>query len=403
MSDANILDKILTAKHAEEMRTFNPITVVEHLLNLLPVREKEVVSRRMGIPQDTVCETLEEIGRRLKVTRERVRQITKSSIAKLRSLDLSNDELKSFIRTTEHVLRSYGGALEENFFIEQLLNFSHTPKDSQSQHQATACLRFLLENVMSDLIERRPSSQTLKSLYAIPGVGTALLSETSRVFLSIIDAAREPLTSEELFKRFREISFYKENKDKLTLEPVMIAREFYGSSAEPEAPVTTEEENNVLLAYVNCTKDLSQNIFEEWGRISWSTISPKRMNDKIYLILRHEKKPLHFVNISEKVNAIKFDKKMAKPPSVHNELILDKRFVLVGRGTYALVEWGYHPGTVANVIIELLENKPMKREEIVREVLSRRIVKRQTIHLALLNRKHFIKTPDGLYALVVSS
>jgi hypothetical protein len=101
------------------------------------------------------------------------------------------------------------------------------------------------------------------------------------------------------------------------------------------------------------------------------------------------------------VNAAGFDKKVAKPPSVHNELILDKRFVLVGRGTYALREWGYRPGTVSDVIVAIVKEKgALTREQLVSAVLARRIVKQQTIHLALLNRSLFEKDSDGRYTLV---
>jgi len=96
-----------------------------------------------------------------------------------------------------------------------------------------------------------------------------------------------------------------------------------------------------------------------------------------------------------------FDSKVAKAPSVHNELILDKRFVLVGRGLYALREWGYQPGTVVDVVRELLQKEgSMKREQIVRAVLERRMVKKQTIHLALLNSTMFTKDKEGNYHLV---
>ncbi len=110
---------------------------------------------------------------------------------------------------------------------------------------------------------------------------------------------------------------------------------------------------------------------------------------------------MHFNEITEKINDIKFDKRKAYSPTVHNELILNKKYVLVGRGIYALKEWGYQPGVVSNVLEDILKNEEssLTREALVQKVLERRIVKKNTIHLALTNRNKFKKLPDDTYTL----
>jgi DNA-directed RNA polymerase delta subunit len=55
-----------------------------------------------------------------------------------------------------------------------------------------------------------------------------------------------------------------------------------------------------------------------------------------YLSLREHKKPLYFKDIVSEIYN-KFDKKV-NPATCHNELIRDKRFILVGRGIYGLKE-----------------------------------------------------------------
>ena len=111
---------------------------------------------------------------------------------------------------------------------------------------------------------------------------------------------------------------------------------------------------------------------------------------------------MHFVEIANLINENKFDKKKANPATVHNELILDKKYVLVGRGIYALKEWGYQKGTVADVILEIMKEKqsPMSKQEVVDEVLKQRMVKKTTIHIALLNRKLFKKADNHKFYLV---
>ncbi|MEK7098117.1 MAG: hypothetical protein AAB906_04690, partial [Patescibacteria group bacterium] len=123
--------------------------------------------------------------------------------------------------------------------------------------------------------------------------------------------------------------------------------------------------------------------------------------DKIYLVLKNNGKPMHFVGITEKINEISFDAKKANAATVHNELILDNKYILVGRGLYSLKEWGYKTGTVADVVVEILKNNPagLTRDEIIEEVLKQRLVKRATIILALMNRDKFEKTENNKYKL----
>ena len=80
---------------------------------------------------------------------------------------------------------------------------------------------------------------------------------------------------------------------------------------------------------------------------------------------------------------------------------MDEKYVLVGRGIYALSEWGYAPGVVADVIEWALKeaDAPLNREAIIKEVLKHRIVRTSTILLALTDRNRFHRHEDGRYSL----
>jgi len=138
-----------------------------------------------------------------------------------------------------------------------------------------------------------------------------------------------------------------------------------------------------------------------WGTKSWKTVSPKRMSDKIYLILNKEGRPLHFKEITKIINESGFDKKPARDVTVHNELIIDDRYVLVGRGIYALKSWGYKKGAVADIIEEIIRDNgsAMTKADILEEVSKQRIVKDSTIYLSLTNDKRFKKVATGKYDL----
>ncbi|MFA6454812.1 MAG: HTH domain-containing protein [Patescibacteria group bacterium] len=152
---------------------------------------------------------------------------------------------------------------------------------------------------------------------------------------------------------------------------------------------------------MQAAKKIEQNKFGLWGINDWREIKPKTINDKIYLILKNSGKPMHFAEIADRINQISFDKKKANAATVHNELILDEKYILVGRGLYGLKEWGYQKGTVADVIEKIIaeSGQPLNREEIINKVLEQRIVKKATINLALMNRDKFEVTGDGKYKI----
>lgn len=402
MSDTTILGQIMTQKHAEDLRNLNAVASVESLLKSITQREGDILTRRFGLGRNIKASTLEEIGKALKVTRERVRQVIKSSIAKLQKTYVAHDDVIRFAKIAEQLLHSLGGVAEERLFVTRLLDLTNvTANDKEELENIIRHTEFILKEILSDAIEYKEGDDALNARYRLLTADENLIHETIRQYLAIFDEAEKPLPAKEFISKFLATSFFSEHRNTLVDEPERHINELFGVISEPNAGEAMIDKDNLLLAYASLSVNLKRNIFEEWGRSSWPTIRPKRMNDKIYLILQHENKPLHFNSIAEKINETKFDRKIARSPSVHNELILDNRFVLVGRGMYALKEWGFESGTVAEVIEELLKQTPgLTREQILDEVMRRRFVKKQTVYLALMNKNRFSRLANGGYTLV---
>ena len=165
------------------------------------------------------------------------------------------------------------------------------------------------------------------------------------------------------------------------------------------------EDEKLVEALLLTAADFGQTRDGRFGLKEWSEISPKRIRDKIYLVLKEAGRPLHFKEITQKIADAGLSRRPVLARTVHNELIYDKRFVLVGRGIYALSEWGFKPGVVAEVIEEILKKAghPLKTKEIVEGVLKERQVKRNTIIANLQNRKLFKRVGKATYGLVESS
>jgi DNA-directed RNA polymerase delta subunit len=145
---------------------------------------------------------------------------------------------------------------------------------------------------------------------------------------------------------------------------------------------------------------IKKNPFGKWGISHWKEINPKGTREKVYLVLKEKKEPLHFTQIAELIDKYKLSKKRAHPQTVHNELIKDEKFILIGRGTYALREWGYFSGTVREVLKSILSQsrKPLTKEEILTQVTKMRKVKKATIMINLNNPKFFCKQ-ENFYTL----
>jgi RNA polymerase primary sigma factor len=68
---------------------------IRETLSLLTPREEEIIRMRFGIGQETP-HTLDEIGRKFSVTRERIRQIEKEALRKLRNSEMG-EMLRGFL------------------------------------------------------------------------------------------------------------------------------------------------------------------------------------------------------------------------------------------------------------------------------------------------------------------
>jgi len=132
---------------------------------------------------------------------------------------------------------------------------------------------------------------------------------------------------------------------------------------------------------------------------TWKILNPKTLKDKAYYVLKKERIPLHFVDISNKITEYLWDK--VKVNTIHNELIRNNEFILIWRWIYALKEWWFTPWTIINVICDILtKNKdPMSTEDIIKEVLKIRNVKKTTIYMNLQNKKVIERVWRNFYKL----
>ena len=369
MQESSILDKVLSSKQVTDIQNFAPAEIVANLLKDLTQKESDTLSRRFGL-SGLHSDTLEEIGKRFGVTRERVRQIEGAAIQKLKHGRHFAELVHPAEELIRQILETNGGVMTEEHLLADLFR-DHAPREHDD-----VSVRFLINVMLTDRFDHVDAAEELRPGWKVKAVLLRPLQQTLDAIVRYLDRAQQAMTVDTLLAKLADEPHFREQPDRLN--------------------------EDKLISYLELSPKTGKNPFEEYGLSAWGSIAPRRMNDKIYLVLKKHGKPMHFTDIAQAINEAGFDRRRAYAPTVHNELILNKHYVLVGRGVYALRDWGYKPGVVADVLADILRgsSKPMKRDELVAKVLEQRQVKKNTIHLALTDRTKFLKHADGAYSLV---
>lgn len=335
--------------------------IIEDMFMVLTSKEKEVIIKRFSL-DNKPKQTLEKIGQAFSVTRERIRQIEKIALGKLRRT-VENTKLSSINKIAKEIVTKSGGVYLEDKLVSEVLN------RITSSQQVDGNIVKLALNINPELICMEKTN-VFKPFWRLSSVPLEVIKNIIETGLSILtkkgDVMPDAAVIEEITAQLEKVKKY---------EPSLIT-----SSLE--------------------TDKRMKRVKEGFGLISWRHINPRSIRDKAYIVLKKSTAPLHFVEIANKIAESGFDKKVVTTQAVHNELIRYDQFVLVGRGLYALKEWGYKKGTVADVIEDLLRKKsPMTKQEIIQGVLKQRQVKKGTISLNLQKNPHFVRVGRAVYKL----
>ncbi len=317
-------------------------------------REREIIARRFGLYDRK--ETLEQIGELLGITRERVRQLEKAIMIRLKIA--AEDTLPHIDRLEKVLVRNLydlGGIAR----VTELT--ARTGSDNGDRERAHVAF-------IAELAPRLAVVEENDLYHHSVGLKEQYDEKQIKKFVDeivgTIKTHGQPLTADELHEK------------------------------------VNHNHPDHVRALASVSKNLA-NLKGKWGLTKWPTVNPKNIRDKIYVILSDHGKPLHFSDIAKAIKDSDFKRKDVTTQAIHNELIKDGRFVLIGRGIYALKEWGFQKGTVADIISDILkkEGGPLHRDEIVKRVLKHRQVKETTILLNLQGKSRFKRVAKATYTL----
>ncbi len=319
------------------------------ILNSLSEKEKSVIEKRVGLFSKK--ETLQNIGNSFtpSITRERVRQIEESWIKKIWRI-VKATLLKDIQTTSKKYLELHWGIISKDKLISILI------KDLSLEPNVNA---WILEVIIQSDFDIKKSKQKLncKIYFSLPNVSKQTIEAVHKEALKILKKKKDVMEKTSLYEM---IADNIDSKEKLSLS-------FIDSILDLFDDIVFWEENLVWLT-------------------KWKILNPKTLKDKAIYIMKKAKVPMHFVDISNKITDMLWEN--VKVNTIHNELIRNEEFVLIGRWIYALKEWWFVPGTVLDVIINILEKnwEPMSTEDITKEVLKTRNVKQTTIYMNLQNK-----------------
>jgi len=338
--------------------SFKPKKITQKITSQLSPRASDVIMHRFGLTAEGEKKTLEEIGKKYNITRERVRQIEDSALNFIKKSNVYKAE-QAIFEELKQLMHKLGSIVAEHELLP------HISKDKATQNH----IHFFL--TLGDAFKKHREDDHFHTRYSVDDEMAEKIHEALRkLYAGLSD---EDLVSEtEMIKKFLE-----HLKD--------VAGEY--------------RDLEMVKRWLSMSKKVAKNPLGEWGKSSSPNIRIRGVKDYAFLVMRKNGSPMHFKEVADSISKT-FSKKIHYA-TCHNELIKDSRFVLVGRGIYALSEWGYKKGIAREVIADILKREgPISKEEIVQKVNKERYFKKNTILVNLANPKYFKKNKGGLYSVV---
>ncbi len=358
---STILDKLEESK----MKDIHFTQFARDLISKLKEKQQKVVLKRFGLSGRKRV-TLDAIGKEFGVTRERVRQIEAASLAKLRKIAKLDHNITTFEKL-RNIIKSKGGVIDEETMVRELI----IDLNENRKEEIKKILRFIL--LLAEDIQTIQESDNLNKGWALSEYNKGMLEEIVDSFAEILETEQKVVADEIILEAILKNKVADKYKNQVSLK-------FYKSIMSVAKKIHKNEEGKI-------------------GLVHWPWVKPKTIRDKIFYVLSKKEEPMHFGEIAEEIKKRAFDNKKATVQTIHNELISDPRFVLVGRGLYGLKNWGYEGGTVEDVIEKILKKQgPLPQKDVVEEVMKKKKVKKATILINLHSSPRFKKTAEGYIA-----
>ena len=271
-------------------------------------RTKDVLEQRFGLNKSPKRMTLEAIGQKYGITRERVRQIEADGMSRIKKSQAYSD-LKGVFVAMEQYFDREGGVLKEATALGSLV--SH-PKHENHVY-------FLLS--LHDPFERFHETDSMHDRWSY---GKDAHEKAKHTLEHAVGELRR------------------------TAKPVSEAQLFEVLTASSHAVTGSAVAGGALSNWLELSKLISKNYFNEWGLVEFPEIRPRGVRDLSHMVLTRCGKPLHFSDVAIRIGKhrgkaalITGTNVLAHVDNIHD--VCEGIKILLGDGGVFVAEFPYLP------------------------------------------------------------
>lgn len=354
------------------------VKIIEKVFSPLEDRTKEIMKLRYGLKDDHF-HTLESIGNRFNITRERVRQIEQKTMKRLRRL------------ARRKIVSEYLEKLVAQFiipFIKQ--SYGIITRDE---------INVFLSKKYSQKEEIQLSSSFLSKVYF----------DNRPFFTSFLTVVDDGVYAVDIPSKilYKQVIEWAKRRLKIAKKPmalIALSDKILKDNLSYTDKATKYFTERFVKRCLLITKDIGRDKTDLFGLWEWDYFHPTRLKDMVKRTLFEVGESAHFTQITLLMNELYPNKGPFKPHNINATLQrFNEIFVWIKPGVYGLKTWGLkRPPYVIDYLVKLLRqaNKPLHIGYLNAEVLQVSNCRESSIQITLEFRDDiFVKYLSGFYGL----
>src|SRR3989344_1222852 len=231
--------------------SFKPKKVTKKIISQLSPRTSDVIMSRFGLTAEGEKKTLEEIGKKYNITRERVRQIEDSAINYIKKSSFYKAE-QAIFEELKQVMHKLGSIVAEH----ELLPYISKDKSTQNH------INFFL--TLGDSFKKHREDDHFHARWSVDDEVSEKVHESlKKLYASLSDEDLVPET--EMIRKFLD-------------------------HLKDVADVYRDEE--MVKRWLSMSKTVAKNPLGEWGKATSPNVRVRGVKDYAYLVMKRHGTPL---------------------------------------------------------------------------------------------------------------
>ena len=241
--------------------SFKPKKITKKITSHLQDRASDVIMNRFGLTSDGKRKTLEEIGKKYNITRERVRQVEDAALNSIKKSEAYKMEQAVF-EELKQLMHKLGSIVAEHEFLPYI------SKDEATQNH----IHFFM--VLGDAFKKHREDDHFHTRWSVDNGMTEKVHDALRkLYASLKDEDLIPET--EMIKKF-----FEQMKD---------VSEHY-------------RDEEIAKRWLSMSKAIAKNGLGEWGKASSPNIRTRGVKDYAFLVMRRHGSSMAFKRVASSIS-----------------------------------------------------------------------------------------------------